>query len=133
MDKWIEYTKLDLKFNLTRIDTRDFHGYNDDCSNKEMKVIFDKIKLKYRDDNEDSCYTEQEIKDYINKLYIESGGKANWRFLSFLDNKKCGWIYKYLNIYKLKENCYIIEGKQNDKAILLNKSTINKGINKKHL
>jgi hypothetical protein len=134
MQDWIPYNKLDLEFNLTRIDTRDFHGYNDDCSDKSMIEIFEKVKKKYRDDNPDTCFTKQEIKDTVNKIYIESGGKAKWRMITFLGDKRSGsWIFKYLNIYKLKEDCYIIEGKQNETAILLSKSVIAKGINKEYL
>ena len=133
-DKWIIYSELDLESNLTRIDTRDFHGYSDDCSGDEMKLIFEKVKQKYRDDNSDTVFTKQEIKDSMNKIYIESGGKVGWRMLTFLGDKRSGsWIFKYINIYKLKDDCYIIEGKQNDNAILLSKSVIAKGINKENL
>jgi hypothetical protein len=133
-NKWKPYSQLDLAFNLTRIDTRDFHGYNDDCSDKEITEIFSKVKKKYRDDNSDTCFTRHEIEHYLDKMFIESGGKVGWRFLSFLGDKRSGsWIFKYINIYKLKEDCYIIEGKQNNDAILLSKSVIEKGINKEHL
>lgn len=133
-DKWIIYSELDLESNLTRIDTRDFCGYNDNCEDSEMKSIFEKVKQKYRDDNSDTCFKKEEVEKNIEKLYAESGGKVKWRFLSFLGDKRSGsWIFKYINIYKLKEDCYIIEGKQNDNAILLSKSVIEKGINKEHL
>lgn len=133
-DKWIPYSELDLEFNLTRIDTRDFHGYSDDCSDDEMKAIFEKVKQKYRDDNTDTVFTKQEIKDSMDKIYTESGGQKKWRMLTFSGDKRSGsWIFKYLNIYKLKEDCYIIEGKQNDNSILLSKSVIEKGVNKEHL
>ena len=99
-----------------------------------MKLIFEKVKQKYRDDNSDTVFTKQEIKDSMNKIYIESGGKDGWRMLTFLGDKRSGsWIFKYINIYKLKDDCYIIEGKQNDNAILLSKSVIAKGINKENL
>lgn len=134
IDKWIPYSELDLSFNLTRIDTRDFCGYNDNCEDVEMSKILATVVKKYRSDNEDTCFTEQQVKDSINKIYIESGGKKKWRMLTFLGDKRSGsWIFKYINIYKLKEDCYIIEGKQNDNAILLSKSVIEKGINKEYL
>lgn len=133
-DKWKSHNELDFSFNLTRIDTRDFYGYNDNCEDSEMKSIFEKVKQKYRDDNSDTCFKKEEVEKNIEKLYAESGGKVKWRFLSFLGDKRSGsWIFKYINIYKLKEDCYIIEGKQNDNAILLSKSVIEKGINKEHL
>ncbi len=108
-DKWKPYNQLDLNLNLTRIDTRDFCGYNDNCEDKQMSEILSAVIKKYRVDNKDTCFTEQEIKDSVNKIYIESGGKVKWRFISFLGDKRSGgWIFKYLNIYKLKEDCYII-------------------------
>lgn len=133
-DKWIPYSELDLESNLTRIDTRDFCGYNDNCEGEEMSKILASVVKKYRSDNEDTCFTKEQIKDSMDKIYVESGGKKKWRMLTFLGDKRSGsWIFKYLNIYKLKEDCYIIEGKQNEVAILLSKSVILKGINKEYL
>jgi hypothetical protein len=133
-DKWIPCKGLELTSNLTRIDTRDFNGYNDDCSDEQMSNTLSKIKVKYRSDNEDTCYTLDEIKFYLNKMYTESGYNVKWRFLSFIgDKRSASWIFKYLNIYKLKEDCFIIEGSQNDVALLLHKSTINKGVNLEYL
>jgi len=133
-DKWISIKELDLDSNLTRVDTRDFCGYNDDCKSGEMKDIFEKVKLKYRKDNEDTVFTKEELKSSLNQIYKESGGQKKWRLLSFVGDKRSGsWIYKYMNIYKLDEDCYIIEGKQNDNAILLSKSVIAKGVNKDYL
>lgn len=133
-DKWKPHDELDFNFNLSRIDTRDFHGYNDNCEDSEMKSIFEKVKQKYRDDNSDTCFTKEEIEKNIEKLYAESGGKVKWRFLSFLgDKRSSSWIFKYINVYKLKDNCYIIEGKSPNDAILLSKSVIEKGVNMEHL
>jgi len=133
-DKWIPYSELDLESNLTRIDTRDFCGYNDSCEDEVMSKILATVVKKYRSDNEDTCFTKEQIKDAMDKIYIESGGHKEWRMLTFIGDKRSGsWIFKYLNIYKLKEDCYIIEGKQNDNSILLSKSVIEKGINKEHL
>lgn len=133
-DKWIIYSELDLESNLTRIDTRDFCGYNDSCEDEVMSKILVAVVKKYRSDNEDTCFTKEQIKDSMDKIYVESGGQKKWRMLTFLGDKRSGsWIFKYLNIYKLKEDCYIIEGKQNEVAILLSKSVIEKGVNKEHL
>lgn len=35
-DKWIPYIELDLESRFIRIDTRDFHGYTDNCKDSTM-------------------------------------------------------------------------------------------------
>jgi hypothetical protein len=132
---WKPYNTLDLDFRLTRIDTRDFHGFNCECMVTDgLGESYLKARDKYRNDNIDTVFTKQEIKDNINKIYLESGGKCKWRCLTFKGDKRSkSWIFKYLNIYKLDTDKYIIEGKQGNNAILLSKSVILKGIDLEYL
>lgn len=132
-DKWKPFLDLTFDQNLTRIDTRDFHGYEDTCGNSiEMSNTLRKIKLKYRTDNEDTNFTKIEIQETIQQLFDNSGGAVEWRMLAFKGDKRTNtWNCKYLNIYKLQEDCYIITVENPE--MILSKSLIKIGINQEHL
>ena len=94
-DPWKFFKEVDfseksfLKYN---VDTRDFHV---SCMKEEdLDSEFDTSKIeKYP---ERFFHTPEEVMDLLDRYYIESGGKANWRFFSLegMDN----WSMKYIRI-----------------------------------
>ncbi len=98
-DEWINFRLIDwncTKNNRFNIDTRDFSCgyYYEETPHKDIETL-----LKYKDR---FFFSLDELKDIINKLYIESGGEKHWRFLSFksVDKKYDNWNLKYLRIYR---------------------------------
>lgn len=76
------------------IDTRDFSVF---CDQKE-----DEMSIKYADKNykKDFCFTIEEVKNIIFRLFQESGGEKKYRLLC-LENMSIGWELKYLRFYKI--------------------------------
>ena len=73
-DNWIYIDDFDFSKepNYIFCDTRDFHCIGVDS-------IGEAIKVPYKDNK----YTIQEIKDFLKKLEKESGGKGEWRCISW--------------------------------------------------
>lgn len=94
----IDFTKEDLK--QIHVDTRDFHAA---LSNEDRSFDESKIK-KY---GSDFYFTNEELKQLLNRLYTESGGPGKWRFFSFDRDGARNWELKYIRCYK-KENGWII-------------------------
>ena len=92
-DNWIYIDDFDFSKepNYIFCDTRDFHIIGVDSIGKAIKVPC-----------KDNKYTIQEIKDFLKKLETESGGKGEFRFISwphipgwwkYMRFKKCGDYY----------------------------------------
>jgi len=102
-DEWIPYQELDfdcLKNNNFWIDTRDFHaGYK--WEDKPHKDIH---KLKKYDS---FFFTKKEVVELLDRLFKESGGVKDWRFLS-LEGLGNGWELKYIRIQRIEDDKFLI-------------------------
>lgn len=87
-DKWIYIDDFDFSKepNYIYCDTRDFHIIGVDSTEEPVKIPY-----------KDNKYTIQEIKDFLKKLETESGGKGEWRFISW--SHIVGW-WKYMRFKK---------------------------------
>ena len=104
-DEWVFFREIDWncpKNNRFNVDTRDFHsGYL--WSDKPHK---DYAKLcKY----EHFFFTESELKELLESLFINSGGFEEWRCLTLIatDNRVLNWNIKYLRIFR-EEKGFIV-------------------------
>ena len=102
-DEWIPYTELDFDCqnnNKFWVDTRDFHAGYTWCD----KPRVDLVKLnKYPT----FFYTKYEIISLLDRLYTESGGDKNWRFLS-VNGYGEHWVLKYIRIHRLDDNIFLV-------------------------
>jgi hypothetical protein len=92
--EWVPFQEIDWNdpnFNHFNVDTRDFHcGYRfEPKSHKDLSVL-----VKYPE----FFYTEEELKETIQRLFNESGGKAKWRMLTVKGYEN--WQLKYLRIWR---------------------------------
>ena len=109
------------KFN---VDTRDFRvGYYFDA---EPHKDFDTLK-KYPD----FFYTEEELKTGLNRLYVESGGKGEWRMLSLVSNdaRVLNWRLKYIRIWRTYLGFIIC----NSENVAIRKNLLAKEVNQEYL
>lgn len=105
--KWIPFREidwLDSNNNRFNIDTRDFC-----CSyslSNEPHPDYERLK-KYPSR---FFYTEEELKYNIERLYEESGGEKEWRCLMLIsdDIRVNNWHMKYIRIFRLEDNNFII-------------------------
>lgn len=112
-DPWISHKDLKVTKDMVAIhvDTRDFSLVT--STDDSVKVNID---LKIVGDPKFS-FTTQQVKAVINKLYKESGGEKDWRFLHFIDESKKliiggNWQFKYLSFYKCKPNTWICKPRE---------------------
>lgn len=101
--EWVDYTKIDFaneSIKQYHIDTRDFYCLcNTNIDKKipsegELKTML-KAKRKF-------FYASFEVKEIIDKLFKESGGKGDWRMLSLKGGGQYRidfWL-KYIRIYR---------------------------------
>lgn len=103
-EEWVFYKEIDwndTKYNQFNIDTRDFYcGYTQSESHHDIKTL-EKYPAFF--------FTEDELKNQLNRLFEESGGEGEWRFLELVSNDKRvkNWKLKYLRIYR-EEKGFII-------------------------
>lgn len=88
MNEWIYIDDYDFSKapNYIFCDTRDFHVIAVDTIGEAIEVPF-----------KDNIYTIQEVKGFLKQLETESGGKGEWRFISW--PHKPGW-WKYMRFKK---------------------------------
>ncbi len=139
MGEWVEFSKDSFKEIFTpnlkkiNIDTRDFfYNFSEekfvkDPNNYEQKNLEDINWGKLSKYPSRFFYTSEEVVEAISRLYIESGGKFEWRLLSLITNSTefLHWNLKYIRIYKVEdsENLFIITNSYNHalkKEILMN-------------
>jgi hypothetical protein len=105
--QWVKFTDIDWNDpnnNRFNIDTRDFHcGYLFKNETRADLPILMKYKSRF-------TFTTQELKDTINKLYIDSGGEGEWRLLNLKsnDSRVRYWNLKYLRIERITDDKFII-------------------------
>lgn len=102
-NNWVDIDSVvfDDKIIAMRVDTRDFHI----ITNNHQKTVNNLDRLiQLNSNNTDKCiFTIEEIEKYLKDLYKKSGGKSEWRYLSFIGkgkNVSQNWNLKYLSIYK---------------------------------
>ncbi len=112
-NEWVFFKDIDFncpKNNKFNIDTRDFHCgyYFSDELHPDFKTIEKYSKF---------FYTESELKNEIERLYTESGGKGNWRMLDLISNdgRVKNWRLKYLRIWRTEKGFIICNS--DEKAI----------------
>ena len=130
-NKWIYLDDIKITDDLNAIhcDTRDFH-----CLLQSKKInLRDRrypeiTKVFYK---ENYHIKTSDIKTFLKNLETMSGGKGTWRLLSF-DRSKIkevsGWDYKYLRIYRIKNDSWVVCVRENEPILYqeLNESTIDK-------
>jgi hypothetical protein len=122
-DSWtpIEETPfLHVDLQVINVDTRDFHcGWMLEDTRAIKRSINKISKPQHRDD---FFYTSTELMQLLLELRERSGGKVEWRMLSFTQNKKYiggDWRFKYLRFYKSEHGWYCEnENKLIEKRIL---------------
>lgn len=125
-NKWVFFEQVDFlctENNRFNIDTRDFHCgyfYSDDA-HPDIETIskYDKF-----------FYTLDELKAQIQRLFAQSGGAGEWRFLTLknTDTRVSTWL-KYIRIWRT-ERGFIICNSDN-KAIP--KHILMSDVNTEHL
>jgi hypothetical protein len=96
-DEWVFYKEIewdDKKYNQFNVDTRDFHcGYTQSPPHEDIKTL-EKYPAFF--------YTKDELVSELDRLFEESGGEGEWRFLGLVsqDKRVQGWNLKYLRIYR---------------------------------
>jgi hypothetical protein len=104
-NEWVFFKEIDWnceKNNRFNVDTRDFHcGY---LFSKEEHKDWEKISKHDR-----FFFTESELKEQLERLFTESGGEGEWRFLSLVSNDKrvLDWNLKYLRIFRTERGFII--------------------------
>lgn len=97
-DEWVFYAQIDWncpKNNKFNVDTRDFHcGYS-----WKDKPHPDYSKISKYDH---FFFTEKELKELLDRLFTESGGNGEWRYIELesKDNRVLNWKLKYLRIWR---------------------------------
>lgn len=103
MEHWDDLDKIDFSDESIKqyhIDTRDFHCATSKEEKKDLnlqKVVLYVGRF---------FFTSLEVRELLDKLYAESGGKLTWRYLSI---KECGenWNLKYLRIYRTEHGLVV--------------------------
>lgn len=112
-NKWVFFKEIDWncpKNNRFNVDTRDFHcGYH---YKDELHPDYSRISKYGR-----FFFTESELKAEIERLYEESGGEGEWRFLDLISNdpRVTNWHLKYLRIWRTEKGFIVCNSE--DKAI----------------
>lgn len=96
-DKWIPFKQVDFTDKTIlqyHIDTRDFHCLRQTDKPENLPDL-DKLD-KYGDS---FYYSDEEIKNLIERYFNQSGGKRDWRFF-FIKGLGETWDLKYIRIYR---------------------------------
>jgi hypothetical protein len=127
-DKWEFYQEVnfeDESINQYHLDTRDFHCSTNSKINKD--VNFDKLK-KYP---ERFFNTPKEVKDFLDRIFKDSGDRKKWRMLTLdsTDKRMGGWNMKYIRIHRTELGLVVCD--RNHYA--LNKEILSCNVNQEHL
>ena len=99
-ESWMFFKDIDFNdpdINQFNVDTRDF------CVGYTVESSIDKLNLVTINKYPHFFYTGDEVKDVLQRLFDESGGDAEWRYLSLTgDAEKASenWELKYLRIIR---------------------------------
>lgn len=112
------------KNNRFNVDTRDFHvGYNFNSEHHKDWSTISKYNHFF--------FTEIELKDLLNRLYEDSGGKGEWRMMDLVANDKRvqNWRLKYLRIFRTEKGFLVC----NSDYQALSKSLLESKVNQEYL
>lgn len=109
IDSWIPFQEVDFEDkNILQyhIDTRDFHCKTnmEDLTKLGDKINWDKIS-KYP---ERFYFRSSEIKSFLQRIFEESGGEGEWRYLVLDIPKWENWNLKYIRIYRIIDDTFLI-------------------------
>jgi hypothetical protein len=126
-NEWVYFKEIDWNCpnnNRFNVDTRDFH-----CGYRFEKKTHPDWKTISKYDN--FFFTEHELKSEIRRLFDESGGDGEWRYLDLehLDPRVRNWRLKYLRIWRTEKGFVICNS--DDKAIP--KSILSSKVDQKYL
>ena len=134
---WKYYEDVDFSDeNIARynIDTRDFY-----CSVQTKAEMEEHDKLTTTLDTTaidkypvaKYYYTEQEVKDLIERFWRESGGDGDWRMLSLKSKNKnvTNWNLKYIRIARTEKGFLVC----NSYGVIISKNTLSDPIEKEYL
>lgn len=117
----------DEKILQYHIDTRDFHC----TTNVDAEII--KFDLSKIDKTPERFYhTPEEVMEVITRLYDESGGENEWRYIHFEGEGNRiseNWAMKYIRVYRLEKGLLVCT--KDSRAI--NKDVLKCKINQEHL
>lgn len=126
---WKPYFEVDFtdeSITHYSIDTRDFHTH----------VSSDAVEVpsanKLKKDPSKYYHTIEELKALIHRLFTESGGAVEWRFLSLegdATHQTSNWQLKYIRIYRTPHGFLVCN---NDKFIM-GKSMLAEPVKQRHL
>jgi hypothetical protein len=115
---------LDKDYNQFNIDTRDFHASR--LFKEERHKDFETLKKYPR-----FFFTGEELKELIDRLYVESGGVGEWRYLELVSNDKrvLNWNLKYIRIFKTELGFIVC----NDDNVAIPKDVFTSKVNQEYL
>lgn len=128
-NEWVFFEDIDFNdpdINQFNVDTRDFHvGYTTDS-------YLDRVNYAKLEKRPDFFHTGDEVKETLRRLFNESGGAVEWRYLSLTgDAEQCssGWELKYFRIVRSPKGWLMC----NNEYYALNKSKLECSVNQKSL
>lgn len=102
-NSWIPFQEIDFsnkEMNHFYVDTRDFYCISGKEGDKG-KINWDKL-MKYP---ERFFVNLEELQSFLVRIYNESGGEKEWRFLQFESPfNDSYWKFKYIRIYRVSLN-----------------------------
>lgn len=126
---WVFFKEIDFSdedINQFNIDTRDFHvGYTVDSG-------IEKLNLSVINQYPHFFHSSEEVKELLDRLFSQSGGGVEWRYLSLsgiAERYTAGWQLKYIRIIR-SPNGWIV---CNNDYSALNKEMLACDINQKLL
>lgn len=123
MNEWVYIDKFDFSKDYPYIhcDTRDFHVIGTEGAKF--------IECPYKD----NVYTKEEVKEVLKQLEEFSGGKGEWRFITWRENgTHPGW-WKYIRFKKIDDNKYLGYSEEGGYLYPFKKSMKPNLISKEHL
>ena len=129
-DKWNFYTEVnfgDESIQQYHIDTRDFCCI---VNSEKSEKNFDFAKSRKHPEN--FFHTAVEVVDLLTRLFNESGGKVEWRFLSLDGEGKrltVNWQIKYIRIHRTENGLIVCDGNH----YALSKDILSCKVNQEHL
>lgn len=127
-DKWEFYQEVnfeDESINQYHVDTRDFHCSFDSKVNTEIDFyILKKYPKRF-------FHTPKEVKDFLDRIFMESGDRRKWRILMLdsTDKRMGDWNMKYIRIHRTELGLVICD--RNHYA--LNKEILSCKVNQEHI
>ena len=108
-NEWNFYSEIDFSNEAIQqyhIDTRDFHCITNE-NKPEKELQFQKIE-KYQDR---FFHTAEEVRNLLDRLFGESGGRKSWRFLMLesTDKRMDNWNMKYIRIHRTDKGLVVCD------------------------